>query len=783
MESKRARARAQPNSSAGRKTNKPTTTSKAKGGLAKKSKQLRLDQFVQVSRRGAARGVDNQLANVETTTPAARMAGVEERHQTASLQGNNLDLEQFQTQDGEPAAAAAVRDDPHVVNNISIWRRSRPAQVGDDYDGDSDDDNDAGSAASKSLELQRSGHMSDKQTRVGRLNKNWRFYSGQIATIPHEVYIDDIHRDWWQDLGHLEYDHSYIQWLFPISESSGMNWSAQALQADEAKAITSDPVSRGRLFKSYKMMLNFYGLKLMDEQTGEVGRAGNWKSRYANLLTHTHNYLRITRIIKCLGEMPGMQCYQTALVAHLVHEVHITKELVDAKRSLKNFWTEAVCDRNERERFKSLIASNGSGSTVVVKVCEDSSMRAAAQLDNEEKDNEEEDMDGESTDEYSETGGGGSDLYDEHDHTEDTAPRTSLPHQQHRANSGGSSNSGGHRVTAPALGTAAMNVGRAVDKTEKDSDGSGSMCNTMEYSVPTPGSAAGAGNSDSPHQLQYTDIEQFSSSPDCSAASMDDEVPSPPAASSQHSAAAAARDDGMFAAAHTAAIKQLAGSESEHETDSDEWSDTPQDDLPAAASRSATSDRQSTANKNTLFYSGKIAAAPCRVYIDDIHRDWWQDLGHLEYNHSYIQWLFPISESNGMNWSAQALQADEAKAITGDPVSRGRLLKSYKMMLNFYGLKLIDEQTGEVGRAGDWKSRYANLLTHTHNYLRITRIIKCLGEMPGMQLYQAPLVAHLVEEVCVTKQLVQAWRSCRDFWVDAVADRVARLKFVKTLQR
>ena len=47
-------------------------------------------------------------------------------------------------------------------------------------------------------------------------------------------------------------------------------------------------------------------------------------------------------------------------------------------------------------------------------------------------------------------------------------------------------------------------------------------------------------------------------------------------------------------------------------------------------------------------------------YIDVIHKKWWGKHDHLEYNHSYIQWLFPIRE-RGLNMYADELQLHEAE--------------------------------------------------------------------------------------------------------------------------
>jgi len=38
-----------------------------------------------------------------------------------------------------------------------------------------------------------------------------------------------------------------------------------------------------RLIKAYKMMLDFYGLQLSSNGSGDVGRAANWKERFHHL--------------------------------------------------------------------------------------------------------------------------------------------------------------------------------------------------------------------------------------------------------------------------------------------------------------------------------------------------------------------------------------------------------------------------------------------------------------------------------------------------------------------
>lgn len=44
-----------------------------------------------------------------------------------------------------------------------------------------------------------------------------------------------------------------------------------------------------------------------------------------------------------------------------------------------------------------------------------------------------------------------------------------------------------------------------------------------------------------------------------------------------------------------------------------------------------------------------------------------------------------------------------------DMIVKKRLLKSYKLMLDFYGIRLVSEETGEVKRAENWRERFENL--------------------------------------------------------------------------
>ncbi|XP_026104598.1 opioid growth factor receptor-like [Carassius auratus] len=180
---------------------------------------------------------------------------------------------------------------------------------------------------------------------------------------------------------------------------------------------------------------------------------------------------------------------------------------------------------------------------------------------------------------------------------------------------------------------------------------------------------------------------------------------------------------------------------------------------------------------NLEFYRGNIRSSPDELYISDFHNQWQGQYERLEDVHSYIQWLFPIQEP-GVNWRAHVLSKMEIKLFRKDEEVKKKLVKSYKLMLDFYGIRLIDESTGKVDRALNWEERFKNLNRHTHNNLRITRILKCLGTL-GLEHYQAPLVKFFLYETLVKGQLQNVKQSALDYFMFAVLDKSDRRELVK----
>jgi len=189
------------------------------------------------------------------------------------------------------------------------------------------------------------------------------------------------------------------------------------------------------------------------------------------------------------------------------------------------------------------------------------------------------------------------------------------------------------------------------------------------------------------------------------------------------------------------------------------------------------------AKKNLKFYSNEIPSIPDGGLVEFIHEKWWGRYNWLEMHHGYIQWLFPIRE-HGLNSYAQPLQQHEAKAIAADSVLQGRVVRSYELMLDFYGMQIADKQSGKLARSASWQPRYDNLNSSFHNYLRITRILKCLGEV-GLEHYKLPFVEHVLDEVYNKKQLTNCYESCCKYWAPVLRvpeEREKLIAYVKEME-
>jgi hypothetical protein len=120
------------------------------------------------------------------------------------------------------------------------------------------------------------------------------------------------------------------------------------------------------------------------------------------------------------------------------------------------------------------------------------------------------------------------------------------------------------------------------------------------------------------------------------------------------------------------------------------------------------------------FYLGESPDHRGR-FIDDL---WNMTHDELETCHDYIQWLFPNWTASRFSPAAPLLDEEVCQAFLNDAELQARLLESFDVMLDFYGLARNGE---EFVRSPDFERRSGFwLTTGNHNHLRLTRILLCL---------------------------------------------------------
>jgi len=179
-------------------------------------------------------------------------------------------------------------------------------------------------------------------------------------------------------------------------------------------------------------------------------------------------------------------------------------------------------------------------------------------------------------------------------------------------------------------------------------------------------------------------------------------------------------------------------------------------------SAAASEEKSGDADPNVAFYRNQTPSLPDGDLVDVIHDTWKGQYQKLEMHHGYIQWLFPVFENAGMNFESSPLSKPGAAIIRSEPDCCKRVIKSYRLMLGFYGFVLEDERTGRIGRDSNPEDRFDNLNYSGHNWLRVSRILTSLGEL-GFARYKGELIKALEAEV-KAGTLANAGESLNRFW-------------------
>ncbi|MBO3461569.1 opioid growth factor receptor-related protein [Aetokthonos hydrillicola Thurmond2011] len=154
-----------------------------------------------------------------------------------------------------------------------------------------------------------------------------------------------IHEIWAWNFDKLEYTHNYIQWLFPIIEKSSFNLNAPTLNNEVIQKFYTDTRLQKNLLQSLTVLLRFYGLQGSVNEDGIyiVTKSEDYPNRMKQWINSSnHNYLRITRILKCLVSL-GCNTYAQAFYQCLKQIYSEESQLIGNKTF--HFWTGAISNR------------------------------------------------------------------------------------------------------------------------------------------------------------------------------------------------------------------------------------------------------------------------------------------------------------------------------------------------------------------------------------------------------------------------------------------------------
>ncbi|XP_068117939.1 opioid growth factor receptor-like isoform X1 [Hyperolius riggenbachi] len=179
---------------------------------------------------------------------------------------------------------------------------------------------------------------------------------------------------------------------------------------------------------------------------------------------------------------------------------------------------------------------------------------------------------------------------------------------------------------------------------------------------------------------------------------------------------------------------------------------------------------------NLSFYRNQTPYEPKGLCIDALLKTLKESEDRLEEHPDCMQWLFPLREP-GLNSCAKLLTEGEFQMMKADKDVMRRFLEAYQHLLWVFGMKLLDSKTGGVTHAENWQKGSTRMNSYSHNWLRISRILKCLGDL-GYEHYQAPLVRFLLEEILCKNNLQNVKRSALDYFMFTVKNKKERQKLV-----
>jgi hypothetical protein len=135
----------------------------------------------------------------------------------------------------------------------------------------------------------------------------------------------------------LEQTHDYIQWLFPLQERSENVPDSPMLTKEDIDIFSNSSYLQNKILASFSRMLDFYYLKIVD---GKIEQSEtDQRLIRAWLNKSNHNFLRITRILKCLN-MLGLKTQAQMFFSFLSKLYNKYPTLITAKTFL--YWKESI---------------------------------------------------------------------------------------------------------------------------------------------------------------------------------------------------------------------------------------------------------------------------------------------------------------------------------------------------------------------------------------------------------------------------------------------------------
>jgi hypothetical protein len=138
---------------------------------------------------------------------------------------------------------------------------------------------------------------------------------------------------------------------------------------------------------------------------------------------------------------------------------------------------------------------------------------------------------------------------------------------------------------------------------------------------------------------------------------------------------------------------------------------------------------------------------------------WEYDYDRLEAEHDYIQWMFPNDEKSMFNPWAPAFPKHVQESFRQSPEIRRNIRKSFDIYAGFLG---FETTVGRLQRSPDFKERAANWLqgAMNHNFLRCTRVLKCLwlcGERELAHEFRGVLLELAKDGLMRNKRTLEFW--------------------------